>query len=379
MSDAVKLLADLVAIPSVNPGDRAVSGPGYTEREVVNYLEAFLRRAGIDCERQEVLPERENLIAVVEGRDASRTLFLQSHTDTVEVEGMTIEPFQPVIRDGKLYGRGACDAKGQVAAMLTALVHVVRRGRPPTNVAVIAGCEEEYRFRGVLKLLESGFRATAGVVGEPTELNLVIAHKGTVRWYLRTRGVTAHSSNPHLGQNAIYRMARIIAALERYAEALQARPAHPLVGPPTLSVTMISGGRQINVVPDECQITLDRRMIPGEDFAGVFADLRQFLRTQVDVEPEWETIIEDWSMEIPRDEPIVQRLEGILRDVTGHPPQVGGVAYGTDASKFVRAGIPTVVFGAGSIRQAHTAAEYLELDQLEQAVEVHTRLLQGGI
>jgi len=379
MSEAAKLLADLVALPSVNPGGRAVSGPGYNEREVVNYIEAFLQQAGIDCERQEVLPDRENVLAVVEGRDPNRTLFLQSHTDTVAVEGMTIEPFQPVIRDGKLYGRGACDAKGQLAAMLTALVRVARRGRPPTNVAVIAGCEEEYRFRGVLKLVESGFRATAGVVGEPTELNLVIAHKGTVRWSLRTRGVAAHSSHPHLGRNAIYGMARIISALERYAEALQHRPAHPLVGPPTLSVTMISGGQQINVVPEECQITLDRRTIPGEDFEGVFADLRQYLREQVEEEPEFEPIIEDWSMEIPRDEPIVRRLEAIVRDVTGRTPEVGGVAYGTDASKFVRAGIPTVVFGAGSIRQAHTAAEYLELDQLEQAVEVHTRLLQGGI
>ena len=203
MYDVVSLLSDLVALPSINPGSQEVTGPDYTEKAVIDRLAAFLEEHRVDYERQEVLPERENLIAMAEGRDPKQTVFLQSHTDTVAVDGMTIAPFDPVVRDGKLYGRGSCDAKGQVAAMFTALVNVLQHGPPATNVAVIAGCEEEYQFHGVKHLLQSGFRATRGIVGEPTELHLIIAHKGCARWRLHVHGRSAHSSNPHLGDNAI--------------------------------------------------------------------------------------------------------------------------------------------------------------------------------
>ena len=264
MSTVIRLLSDLVALPSINPGGREVTGPDYTEKAVQDRLAAFLEEHRIDYQRQEVLPDRENLIAVAEGRDRSQTVFLQSHVDTVTVEGMTIAPFDPVLREGKLYGRGSCDAKGQVAAMFTALAQVLQQGTPATNVAVIAGCEEEYQFHGASHLVQSGFRATRGIVGEPTELNLIIAHKGCARWHLHVRGKPAHSSAPDEGINAISQMLPVLTALETYSQELQRRPAHPLTGGPTLAVTLIQGGNQINVVPDHCWIAIDRRVVPGE-------------------------------------------------------------------------------------------------------------------
>ena len=377
MSEVVDLLADLVALPSVNPGGRDVSGPDYTEQAVMDRLAAFLEAHRIDYERQEVLPHRENLIAVAEGKDRRQTVFLESHADTVAVEGMAIAPFDPVVRDGKLYGRGACDAKGQLAAMFTALARVLRHGPPATNVAVIAGCDEEYQFRGVAHLIQSGFRATRGVVGEPTELNLIIAHKGCARWRLHVRGKPAHSSNPHLGDNAISKMVPVITALEAYHRELQERPAHPLTGGPTLAVTLIQGGSQINVVPDHCWIAIDRRLIPGEEATRIQAEIAAAIGRVTEVELEWEEVILDYSMEIDPDERIVQELARAVQNVTGRPPSLQGVAYGTDASKFVWAGMPTVVFGPGSIAQAHSAEEYLEIAQLEQAVEILSQLLRG--
>lgn len=377
MSDVVGLLADLVALPSINPGGRDVSGPEYTEKAVIDRLAAFLEEHRIDYERQEVLPGRENLIAVAEGKERGQTVFLQSHADTVAVEGMTIAPFDPVVRDGKLYGRGSCDAKGQLAAMFTALARVLQQEVPATNVALIAGCDEEYQFRGVLHLLQSGFRATRGIVGEPTELNLIIAHKGCARWRLHVRGQPAHSSSPHLGDNAISKMVPVITALESYHRKLQERPVHPLTGGPTLAITLIQGGSQINVVPDHCWIAIDRRIVPGEEAADIQAEIAAAIGSVTAVELEWEPVILDYSMEIDPHERIVQEVARAVQNVTGRPPSLGGVSYGTDASKFVRAGIPAVVFGPGSIAQAHTAEEYIEIDQLERAVEVHSQILRG--
>lgn len=377
MSDVVDLLADLVALPSVNPGGRDVSGPDYTEQAVIDRLAAFLQEHRIDYERQEVLPHRENLIAMAEGKDRSQTVFLESHADTVAVEGMTIAPFDPVVRDGRLYGRGSCDAKGQLAAMFTALARLLQQGGPATNVAVIAGCDEEYQFRGVAHLIQSGFRASRGVVGEPTELNLIIAHKGCARWRLHVRGKPAHSSNPHLGDNAISKMVPVITALEDYQRELQERPAHPLTGKPTLAITLIQGGSQINVVPDHCWIAIDRRLVPGEEATYIQAEVAAAIRRVTEVELEWEEVILDYSMEIDPQERIVQELARAVQNVTGRQPALQGVSYGTDASKFVRAGMPTVVFGPGSIARAHTAEEYIEIDQLEQAVEIYSQLLQG--
>jgi acetylornithine deacetylase len=172
-------------------------------------------------------------------------------------------------------------------------------------------------------------------------------------------------------------MVPVLTALEVYHRELQERPLHPLTGGPTLAVTLIQGGSQINVVPDHCWIAIDRRLLPGEVPEAMEAEIAAAIRRHTDVELEWEPVILDYSMEIDPDDPIVRRLAAAVQHVTGRAPSIGGVSYGTDASKFVRAGIPAVVFGAGSITRAHTAEEYLEIDQLEQAVEIHARILRG--
>ena len=263
--DAVTgLLSDLVAIPSVNPMGRPLSGPGFLEAGMSDFLERWFRDRGIPFERQTVSPGRDNLIARYESPRGRRTVLFDAHQDTVPTDGMTIDPFAAEIRDGKLYGRGACDIKGGMAAMLIALDRLVRE-RPEGSASVVMACtvDEEFTHTGSSHLATSPHGADVAVVAEPTMLNLVTRHKGAVRWKIRTRGIACHSSTPHLGRNAIYRMAAVVDALAGHAEEL-ARSSDPILGPPTLSVGRIEGGQSVNVVPDWCEIEIDRRVIPGE-------------------------------------------------------------------------------------------------------------------
>jgi acetylornithine deacetylase len=223
--------------------------------------------------------------------------------------------------------------------------------------------DEEHSFRGVVRLCE-GLRADAAVVSEPTSLRAVVATKGVLRWRIVTRGKAAHSSKPHLGVNAIYGMARVLAALEEENERLAA-VRHPLVGSGTLSVGLIGGGTQVNVVPERCWIEVDRRLIPGEDPDKVFAEYRE--RLGVDFEP---PSISDIPLDTAPDSTIARVACAML----GTPPE--GVPYGSDASKLSRAGIPSIVLGPGSIDQAHTADEWVALDEAEQALQVYRRIME---
>lgn len=380
MTPVIRLLRELVAIPSVNPSDGEADGALLGEARVVDCLEAFFRRRRVDCTRQEALPGRENLVAVVEGRSPAPVI-LEAHTDTVAVEGMEIDPFDPVIRDGRVYGRGACDDKGSLAAMAVALAEAAQGGTPERTLVLAATCDEEYRFSGVNAFVEDpgavgirpeDLRRGVACVGEPTGLRVVIAHKGAFRWRMRTRGKAAHSSNPDAGENAIYEMARLLQRMEQYAESLRARPPHPLVGGPTFSVGVIRGGAAVNMVPDLCEALVDRRLIPGEDGAGAQREIQEFLGDAIAYE--METLLEDWPLETPRDAEIVARAEAAAREALGRA-EVVGVQYGTDASKLDRGGVQSVVCGPGDIAQAHTAVEWVEVAQVEAAREVYRQML----
>jgi len=339
-----------------------------------------LFRLGIDAERQPACPGRDNLLARVEGADPSRALLLECHVDTVGVEGYRGDPFDPVLRDGRLYGRGACDDKAQVAAMVSALAGLTSGGRPRHTVLLAAAVGEEYNFTGARALVESGLRADGAVVGEPTELQVVTAHKGAVRMRCITPGIAAHSSDPSAGVNAIYRMARVLAALERHAADLIRRAAHPRLGTPTLSVGTIAGGRDTNIVPDRCVISLDRRVLPGEDPDAVIAEIQRAVLDDLGLDFPVEFVVDlaDRPMETPGGAAVTRSLCAACDAVLGHS-QVAAVRYGTDASKFAAVGIPSVVFGAGSIRQAHTVDEYVEIDQVRQATAVLRHLLERGL
>ncbi|MFC4507357.1 MULTISPECIES: M20 family metallopeptidase [Streptomyces] len=363
------LLRDLVRIPSVNP--RGGAGDG-GETAVAEYVRDWLARHSVQAELYEVLPGRHNVVAVVPGRGADAVV-LESHLDTVETDGMTVDPYQGEIRGGRLYGRGACDAKGPLAAFLLAVAELAA-GEPPPCTVVLAGvCDEEHAYRGVLHLLDTLMdRPVVGaVVGEPTGLVPAVAHKGVVRYTVRTTGRAGHSSRPEEAVNAIALMAPVIAHL---AAAPPAVPPHPLLGPATRSVTRIRGGTGPNTIPGSCEVDVDRRTLPGEDLDTVWRDDRDELAgLGAEVDPPFTV---DPALDTPAGADVVTALCGALAG-HGRPSEVRGMPFGTDASKLARAGIPSVVFGPGSVTDAHAAAESVELAEVTLAARVVVATIRG--
>jgi acetylornithine deacetylase/succinyl-diaminopimelate desuccinylase-like protein len=390
--DLVQTLSDLVAIPSVNPMGRPLDGPEFYEDRVTDYLQQLFERLRLPWQRQAVQPRRENIVARLDGdlspAAGGKVILLEAHQDTVPVDGMTIDPWKPQVRDGRLYGRGACDIKGGMTAMLGAVARLAEE-RPSGMPTVVMACtvNEEYGYSGASelpKLWAGGSssiiprRPDAAIVAEPTDLQVVVAHKGAVRWKCRTHGVAAHSSQPERGKNAIYGMAPVLMALERYASELgKAVPEHPLCGRATLSVGTIQGGLSVNTVPDACTIEIDRRLLPGEDALTVYEHVlgslregyqRDWAETGLHVEHEYPYLL-GVALSDRDNGAVADHLVEVLHRVLGRGEKIG-VSFGTNASRISVANVPTVVFGPGSIDQAHTADEWLSLDELAKASDV---------
>lgn len=375
-----RTLGDLVRINSVNP---AHGGPEGGEARVIDYLEGVLRELGIPTERWDAKPGRPNLSAVLPGRDPSRTILYNSHVDTVSVEGMTIDPFDGGVREGRLHGRGSTDAKGQVTALLHAFAAAARSPEaPPTSLRLVFTVDEEAGFGGIQSLVDRGIEAEAAVVGEPTELKIVVAHKGTQRWHVELEGRAAHSAKPHLGVNAIHHAAILIRKIsEDYARDI-ARNVHPLLGPPTVNVSVISGGTQVNLVPARARILLDRRTVPGETRAAVEAEFEAIFAAIRAERPEFSARQEPPLMVHPPLEtdpahPIVKAASAIT-SAMGNPGEPEGVPYGTDGSNISEAGVPTIIVGPGTIDQAHTADEFIRIADLEAGARFYHRLMMTG-
>lgn len=386
--DPIVILKELVAIPSVSPMRSDLAGEITGEARLTEFLEQALTRMGLSVWRQPALPGRENVIARLDGdvppEQGGRVLLFDAHQDTVPVDGMTIEPFHPRQRDGRIYGRGACDVKGGMAAMLAAVDRLARE-RPSPLPTIIVSCtaDEENGFSGAERLTEQWLgrrgspvlpRPDAAIVLEPTGLNVVVAHKGMVRWKTHVLGRAAHSSRPQSGENAIYKMARLLTAVERYAAVLGDGASDPYCGVATVSVGTIHGGAGVNTVPDRCTIETDLRPLPGDDLAAARQRLLDYISAiglaGVEHEPPY---TQGASLSDPHNGPLAERLAAAACEVAGSCRRLG-MSCCTNAPFFAAAGIPTVIFGPGSLEQAHTADEWLPVDQLLQATDILDRL-----
>jgi acetylornithine deacetylase len=270
--------------------------------------------------------------------------------------------------------------------MLAAFARLVR-DKPSGAARVVLACsvDEEFTFLGVQRLARTDLRGggdgpIGAVVAEPTDLNIVNAHKGAVRWDLTTAGRSCHSSRPELGVNAVYHMAVLLPLIERFAEELRASKVDPLLGPATLSVGRIEGGVSVNTVPDRCRIEIDRRLLPGEDAVAAAGQLRDYLRARVGDRVAF-AFGDPWlsapALGPEKSADLVARLGRAIESVVG-PRQVTAVPYGTDAAPLAAAGVPCVVFGPGDIGRAHTCDEWVPLDEVEQAAEILYRLACAG-
>lgn len=377
MSPAEKLLRELIALPSVNPAFIPANDPRAGEHRVADFLTAIAARGGLEVERWKVFPGRDNVIARLSpASKAKRRVVLAPHMDTVGHAAMADSLFQPKKQGDRLFGRGACDTKGSVAAMLTAVLNVAQSSKLPrdTEIVFAALVDEENNQSGSRALVTAGFRADLAIVGEPTRLKVITAHKGDLWLTLRTRGKAAHGARPELGRNAVHAMARIVDLLETNYRKRIARRQHRLLGRATVNVGSIRGGTQPNIVPDTCDITVDRRTIPGETDAGVIREIRSLLK-QHGLAAE---VLDDkamapcWPMETNPKLPLVQSLMEVAKQNA-----TAGVHFFSDASIFAHGGTPAVLFGPGDIAQAHTADEWISIQSLERATGILTRFLQA--
>jgi acetylornithine deacetylase/succinyl-diaminopimelate desuccinylase-like protein len=366
MTRTEKLLAELIALPSVNPAFLPAHHRYAGERRMAEFLASVAARAGLEVELQKVLPGRSNVVARLRPRSkVRRTILLAPHLDTVGADGTR---FIPQRKNGRLHGRGACDTKGSVAAMLTALCELAAtKSRPQETAFVFAGLvDEEHGQAGSRALAASGFKADLAIIGEPTRLEVVTAHKGSMWLQLETRGRAAHGATPQLGRNAVHAMARIVDLLETdYAGWLRKRK-HPLLGAGTVNVGMICGGVQPNIVPDRCAITIDRRTLPGETETGVRREIAARLRAQtLPAKISSTKLAPALPLATNPGLPLVRQL---LRSVGQTRPV--GVDFFCDAAVLSAGGIPSVVFGPGDIAQAHTADEWISLAALERGKDL---------
>jgi acetylornithine deacetylase/succinyl-diaminopimelate desuccinylase-like protein len=373
---AVALLEELVAIHSVNP---ALEEGARGEAEIAAFLERRCRNKGLRVTRQPVLPGRDNLLIEVDaGKPA--TLLFESHMDTVPPGGME-DALRPVQRDGLLYGRGTCDTKATLAGMLYAMEQAAAQpGKLACNVALCAAVDEEYQFRGALALCNWEKPITAAVVGEPTELRIVVAHKGVARFAIKTHGKAAHSSVPHEGDSAIFQMQQVLGFIRDIIEPELAARSHPLVTPPSMVVGTIRGGTQVNIVPESCEIEVDRRLIPGEDALQVMQQFQERLSATVaglGVNYSFRELLYDWPLNTDPEASIAQSARQVAARLD-LDAGIHGVPYGSDASKLQHyRNIPAIVYGPGSIAQAHSAQEFVPVREVELAAEFYTELTRS--
>jgi len=373
MTRTEKLLAELIALPSVNPAFLSPRHPHAGEQRVADFLAAVVTRAGLEFEFQTVLPARSNLIARLRpSGNIRRTILLAPHLDTVVADE---SQFVPRRENGRLHGRGACDTKGSVAAMLTALCELAEaKNRPRETEIIFAGLiDEEHAQAGSRALAKSKFKADLAIVGEPTRLQVVTAHKGSLWLQLATHGRAAHGATPHLGKNAVHEMARIVDVLETdYATQLRKRK-HKLLGTATVNVGTISGGKQPNIVPDSCSIQIDRRTLPGETEASVHREIAALLELKkLSATISSAKLAPALALETDDKLPLVREF---LRSVGQSRP--AGVDYFCDAAVLSAGGIPSVVFGPGDIAQAHTADEWISLAELERGKNLLLKFLKS--
>jgi acetylornithine deacetylase/succinyl-diaminopimelate desuccinylase-like protein len=363
MSKTEKLLRELIALPSVNPAFLPEQHPRAGEQRVGDFLAATAASAGLDVEFQPVTDGRSNLLArLTPSQKPSRRVLLAPHMDTVNAQD---SQFTPRKQNGKIYGRGACDTKGSIAAMLGALSRLARSGKRPdqTEIIFVGLIDEESAQAGSRALVRTKLKADLAIVGEPTRLQVVTAHKGSLWLKMETHGKAAHGALPYLGVNAVHTMARVVELLETdYARQLRQR-RHPLLGMPTVNVGAISGGTQANIVPDYCSILVDRRTLPGEEEKRITAAIHSLLRAKGLKATFCNLRDTPWlPLETNVKLPLVAQLLKTMRQT-----KPAGVNFFSDASVLSQGGIPSVLFGPGDIAHAHTTDEWVETSSLDRA------------
>ena len=371
MDTISSLLADLVAIDSVNP-DLVPGGAG--EGHIAQFVADWLRAAGLEVRLDEIRPGRPNVVAIARGKGGGRTLLLNGHLDTVGVAGYA-NPHQPAIDGATLGGRGAYDMKGGLAACMVAIA--AARAHPLRGDVIFAGVmDEEYEGLGTLDVA-ARYHADAAIIAEPTEFELVVAHKGFVWLEVETEGEAAHGSIPG-AVDAIAQMGPVLVGLAALNHDLLQRPPHPLLGSGSLHASLISGGQELSSYPERCLLQIERRTVPGETPEGAEEELAAIVCRCVAADPALRAVVRRGvdrpPMETPADAPIIAVVQRHAGAVLGGAVDMVGVPYWTDAASLAAAGVSTVLFGPCG-DGAHATHEWVDLDSVRQCAAIYERVI----
>jgi acetylornithine deacetylase len=368
------LLEALIGINSVNPS--LVPG-GAGERQIADYIMRWCAERNIPAEIDLAAPDRPSVIARVKGRGQGRSIILNAHTDTVGLAGMEA-PVAARPAGGRVHGRGSYDMKSGLAACMLALADI-RDGGLRGDVILTAVSDEEHASIGTQSVLRK-VKADAAIVTEPTNLEMVIAHKGFSWHEIITRGIAAHGSRPDLGVDAIAHMGRVLVALEALQRDLSTRPEYPLLRHGSLHASLVTGGQELSSYPDTCVLQVERRTLPTETPAAVRGEIDSLLARLAAQDPKFKAehrvTLARPSFQVPAGEAIVQQLQGHATEVMGTPPVVRGDTMWMDASLLTNAGIPTVVFGPKG-GGAHSINEWVDLASVETCRAVLTRTIRS--
>lgn len=378
--DETRLTDDLIAmvgIPSVNTfGNADPMVP--VEEDMALYFERRLHELGLQVDSQVVEDGRRNVWGRLKGQGNGPTILLAGHFDTVGVAGYD-NPFKSFVQEGNVYGRGSCDMKAGLAAYLEVIRLLQLSKEPLLGDVIVAGIvDEEHAMVGSAHFGENGPAVDYAIVAEPSSLRISPAHKGQVCLSITTTGASVHSSMPELGINAIYHMNALITALQIYANELSVREPHPLCGNPSFSIGVISGGQNVSSVPDQCEIIVDRRTVPGETYDNVIQELTAILESVANDIPDFNYALSEPTLNVPplstdQTSPLFISLHKAVTDVLGQEPEVVPFPGSTDAPNFA---VPAVICGAGALAQCHSLNEYVPVSEMVSAVKIYVTAIQ---
>ncbi len=375
-NEIIKLAQDLIRVPSFSGDVKGLS-------EISQIISEEMKKIGLSVELIEAEKGLTNVIGKFRGSDTAPWILFNGHTDVVPVlrdEDWIVPPFSAEIKDGRIYGRGACDMKGGLVAMLAA-PRIVFSLFPEYkgNIILTATVDEEIGgFKGMKYVVEQGIKADMGIVCEPTELKIVNVCKGLLWLRLRTKGKSAHGGMPQQGINAIYKMSKILNVLENYNFK---QPPHEILGKPTISVGSIRGGIKPNIVPDSCEAEIDIRYLPNQNHLQIIDDLEKLLGELREKDPQIEIEIEiiryRSSVGISKEEKVIKIIRGAVKKILGKYPEFRGMVSAGDSEYLVNAGIPSVMFGPGSEQLAHASNEWIAIDDILTAVKIYAAIMLG--
>ena len=373
MNEITELLQALVSINSINPD--LVSG-GAGEGEIAHFVADWLETVGLDVTVTNVVRARPNVVAIARGTGGGKTLMLNAHMDTVGVAGMT-NPFIPRIEGNRLYGRGAYDMKGSLAAIMLAIKEAQQLDLKG-DVILTAVVDEEFASIGTQAIVDQ-YPADAAIVTEPTDLNICVAHKGFVWAEIMTTGIAAHGSRYDLGVDAITEMGKVITELETLAQQIQNQTCHPLLGSGSLHTSTIRGGQELSSYPEHCLLQFERRTLPGEMSEQVDAEIQEILQRIAQTDEQFKgegfvTLTRD-AYEISQDAPIVQTLNRHANALCSTKPEIIGLPFWMDSAILASADIPSVIFGPVGAG-AHAVEEWVDLESLQVCKDVLIATIQ---